>query len=81
MSDKLSAREVYISREPIELYKVLKFEGLVNSGGEAKVVISAGAVQVNGTVETRKRRQISNGDTIEFAGEELRIHLRQREQE
>ncbi|MEM1154411.1 MAG: RNA-binding S4 domain-containing protein [Pseudomonadota bacterium] len=81
MSDKLRAREVFISHEPIELYKVLKFEGLVNSGGEAKVVISAGSVRVNGTIETRKRRKISDGDTIEFAGEALRIRLQQRKQE
>jgi len=29
-------RTVEINREPIELYKILKFEGLVASGGEAK---------------------------------------------
>lgn len=66
-------RDVAISREPVELYKVLKFEGLVGSGGEAKTAVSDGRVRVNGEVETRKRRQIVAGDTIEFAGETLRI--------
>ncbi|HKI62154.1 MAG TPA: RNA-binding S4 domain-containing protein, partial [Mariprofundaceae bacterium] len=35
-------RDVEISKEPIELYKLLKFENLVSSGGEAKHVIAEG---------------------------------------
>lgn len=68
-------REVVITREPVELYKILKFEGLVDSGGGAKSVIAEGLVCVNGNVETRKRRKIVSGDTIEFAGESLKILL------
>ncbi|MEN8844489.1 MAG: RNA-binding S4 domain-containing protein, partial [Lentimonas sp.] len=33
-------KEVEISREPIELYKLIKFEGLASSGGEAKAMIA-----------------------------------------
>lgn len=62
-------REVVITREPVELYKILKFEGLVSSGAEAKAVIEEGQVQVNGEVETRKRRKMRAGDTLSFAGE------------
>ena len=43
------------------------------SGGEAKMVISEGLVLVNGKVETRKRKKIVAGDTIEFGQEILRI--------
>jgi ribosome-associated protein len=68
-------RAVEIHTEPVELFKILKFEGLVASGGEAKQVIDAGEVQVNGAVETRRRRQIRGGDTVEFAGEKLLIRL------
>lgn len=64
---------VELTREPVELYKILKFEGLVASGGEAKMVISEGLVLVNGKVETRKRKKIVAGDTIEFGQEILRI--------
>ena len=46
-------REIEISEEPIELYKILKLENMVESGGEAKYVISEGQVMVNGKVETR----------------------------
>ena len=67
--------EVEIRSEPVELYKILKFEGLVSSGGEAKMVIDSGAVMVNGEIETRKRRKIVAGDTIEFMSEQYSIVL------
>ncbi|MBT7722934.1 MAG: RNA-binding S4 domain-containing protein, partial [Gammaproteobacteria bacterium] len=41
-------RKVEITREPVELYKILKFEGLVSTGGEAKLLIADGQVTVNG---------------------------------
>jgi len=69
-------RTVEISKEPVELYKLLKFEGMVSSGGEAKSVISAGRVSVNGAVETRKRKKIVSGDIIEFGTERIRAQLK-----
>jgi len=68
-------REVEVTQEPVELYKILKFEGMVPSGGEAKLVVGEGLVKVNGKVETRKRKKILSGDTIEFAGEKIKIKL------
>jgi len=68
-------RVVEITSEPVELYKILKFEGMVASGGEAKLVISEGLVLVNGKVETRKRKKIVAGDTIEFNQEKICIQL------
>lgn len=68
-----NCRVVEISREPIELYKILKFEGFAASGGEAKAVVAAGAVRVNGHCETQKRRKIVSGDTIECNGRKIRI--------
>jgi ribosome-associated protein len=68
-------RVVEITREPVELYKILKFEGLVTTGGEAKLLIGDGQVMVNGEVETRRRKKILNGDVIEFRGEQLQMQL------
>lgn len=68
-------RQVEITVEPVELYKILKFEGLVGSGGEAKAVIENGLVKVNDEVETRKRKKIMNGDIVEFGREKLVIVL------
>jgi len=52
----------------VELYKILKFENLATSGGEAKYFIADGFVLVNGEVETRKRRKIYPGDRVEMDG-------------
>jgi len=68
-------RVVEITREPVELYKILKFEGLAATGGEAKQVIAEGLVRVNGEVETRKRKKIFSGDTIEYERDRIRIGL------
>ena len=66
-------RTFEISSGSIELFKILKFEGLAASGGEAKALIAEGQVQVNGAVETRKRKQIVAGDRIDFAGETIQV--------
>ncbi len=66
-------RTVDINKEPVELYKILKFEGLVTTGGEAKLFIGDGQVQVNGAVETQRRKKIVHGDVIEFRGERLQV--------
>ena len=69
-------REVEITKEPVELYKILKFESMVSSGGAAKAAIDDGQVIVNGEVETRKRKKIVSGDIIEFGEEKIRIQLK-----
>jgi len=68
-------KEVEVTEEPVELYKILKFEGMVPSGGEAKLAVGEGMVKVNGVVETRKRKKIMSGDTIEFSGDKIKIKL------
>jgi ribosome-associated protein len=69
-------QEFEISEEPIELYKILKFNNMVASGGEAKYVISEGRVMVNGKVETRKRKKIFSGDVLEFGEEKIRVQMK-----
>ena len=68
-------KEIEINKEPVELYKILKFESIVSSGGEAKAVIDDGQVLVNGEIETRKRKKIVAGDIIEFMNEKFKIVL------
>jgi ribosome-associated protein len=57
-------------RPPIRLDQFLKHLGAVGTGGHAKVVIQAGEVTLNGAVETRRRKQLSPGDIVAYAGEE-----------
>ena len=69
-------KDVEITKEPVELYRILKFEGMVASGGEAKFVIAEGHVTVNGVIETRKRKKIVSGDIVEFGNEKIRLQLK-----
>ena len=55
------------------LGRALKAAGLVGTGGEAKVLIQAGEVSVNGEVETRRGRRLAEGDVIEVGDERLEI--------
>ena len=72
---RTTMKDVTLLFEPVELYKILKFEALVGSGGEAKAAVASGLVKVNSAVETRKRRQMVSGDVIEFADQTLRLRL------
>ncbi|MFP6806399.1 MAG: RNA-binding S4 domain-containing protein [Pseudomonadales bacterium] len=67
--------EVEITHEPVELFKILKFEGIVASGGQAKATIAEGLVSVNGVIETQKRRKIVHGDIIQIGDESYRVRL------
>jgi ribosome-associated protein len=55
-----------LRREFIELDNMLKTMELVSCGAEAKQLIQEGAVRVNGALETRIRRKLRQGDTVEF---------------
>jgi ribosome-associated protein len=55
------------------LGRALKAAGLVGTGGEAKVLIQAGEVSVNGEVETRRGRRLEEGDVVEVGDERLEI--------
>jgi len=59
--------------QPIELCKLLKIANMVGGGGEAKIVISEGAVLVNNEVECQKRKKIRHGDIIEYNGEVIEV--------
>ena len=65
--------EYQLNDEYIELMKLLKYLNVVQSGGEAKMVISEGLVKVNGQVEFRKRHKLRKGFVIEF--EDIRIDI------
>ena len=55
----------------ITLGQALKASDLVGSGGEAKVLIQAGEVRVNGEVETRRGRKLEVGDVVEVGEDGL----------
>jgi ribosome-associated protein len=59
--------------EGTTLGQALKVASIVGSGGEAKVVIQAGKVFVNGEVETRRGRKLHQGDVVEVGDERLEV--------
>jgi ribosome-associated protein len=58
---------------PLRLDHFLKREQLTESGGEAKHAIQSGLVQVNGVVETRRKRKLKVGDVVLFEGKERTV--------
>ncbi|MCV2348936.1 RNA-binding S4 domain-containing protein [Paucibacter sp. Y2R2-4] len=59
--------------EYIELDKLLKATGLVESGGRARVLISEGNVQVNGQDELRKTAKIRAGQVVALHGVRITV--------
>lgn len=57
----------------IELFKLLKTIGLVESGGQAKMLIEEGHVKRNGEIELRKRAKIVAGERIEVGEDVIEI--------
>jgi ribosome-associated protein len=66
-------REVPIRGDMIRLGQLLKLAGVVDSGAEAKDLLEAGAVSVNGKPEQRRGRQLARGDVVSADGEQLRV--------
>ena len=56
--------DVPITGEPIRLGQFLKLAGLAEDGSHAKDLIDAEEVTVNGEVETRRGRQLTDGDVV-----------------
>lgn len=57
----------------IALDALLKAAGLAPSGGEAKALIAAGALKVNGIVELRRGRKCRDGDVVYLKGRRVRV--------
>ena len=55
----------------MKLDQFLKWQNLVSSGGEAKILIKSGSVKVNGEIETRRGRKLIRGDKVMFLKNEL----------
>jgi ribosome-associated protein len=57
----------------IRLGQLLKAAGMVDTGGEAKLVLAEGEVTVNGEVETRRGRQLHPGDVVTLGDASVRL--------
>ncbi len=53
----------------LRLDQFLKVHAIAATGGQAKLLIQAGEVTVNGQIETRRRRKLVAGDVVEVGGQ------------
>ena len=68
---------ILIHTDFIKLDAMLKFAGLVETGGEAKLLIQQGQVQVNGEVCTMRGKKLRGGDTVTLAGRTVAVRQTQ----
>jgi len=59
----------------IKLDQFLKWQGIVETGGQAKQLVQDGRVCVNGQVETRRGRKLFTGDTVTMGGTAFAVDL------
>jgi len=65
--------DVPIKDESIRLGQFLKLANMVESGAEAKPLIAGGVVRVNDEVETRRGRQLVQGDVVTVGTQSARV--------
>ena len=68
---------ILIHTDFIKLDAMLKFAGLVETGGEDKLLIQQGQVQVNGEVCTMRGKKLRGGDTVTLAGRTVAVRQAQ----
>ena len=65
-----------INGDQIPLDSALKLSGIVGTGGQAKLIIQAGDVKLNGEVCDKRTKKLRNGDRFQFENYlfEVRTH-------
>ena len=66
-------RDVPISEPMIRLGQFLKLADLVETGADAKPLLAAGDVRVNGAVVTERGRQLHRGDVVAVGEQAVRV--------
>ena len=64
---------IALDTEFIKLQDLLKFAGLVETGGQAKILIQDGYVTVNGEICTMRGKKIRNGDIVTLDDDTLEV--------
>ncbi len=66
-------KEVKIHTEYIKLDDLLKYAGMLGTGGMAKAVIQDGLVTVDGEICLMRGKKLRGGETVSFNGETVKI--------
>lgn len=67
----MSEEHIKINTEFIKLEALLKFAGVAETGGEAKLAIQNGEIKVNGELCTMRGKKLHPGDRAELDGQVL----------
>ena len=73
MNNNKSVQTFELTEDFIELIKLIKFMGLSETGGQAKLLVERGIVKVDGEVESRKRRKVRKGMTVTVGDETINV--------
>jgi ribosome-associated protein len=65
--------EFKVEGDYIPMIQLLKATNLVDTGGEAQIVVAEGEVKYNGEVDYRKRLKVKKGDVVEFRGTTIKV--------
>ena len=65
--------EFQLEGDFIPLIQLLKATNLVQTGGEAQIVVMDGLVKYNGQVDYRKRLKVKRGDIVEFDNKKITL--------
>ena len=57
-------KTITITGDSIELFRLIKFAGLVENGAASKETIRMALVQINGELAHELRKQVKPGDTV-----------------
>lgn len=72
----MKSEKIFIDEEFIKLDSLLKFSGVAETGGQAKVLIQSGYVYLNGEVCTQRGKKIRSGDIVRFEDRSLEVCAR-----
>lgn len=69
----MKTEKVYIESEFIRLDALLKFGGIAETGGQAKLLVQSGQIKVNGEVCTQRGKKMRAGDTAQNEDKMLEV--------
>ena len=69
----MKCEKIKIDEDFIRLDSLLKFSGLAETGGHAKLLVQNGQVMLNGEVFTMRGKKIRKGDKVLYDGVTLEV--------
>lgn len=69
----MNKQQFKLENDYIELIKLLKYMGICETGGQAKIAVDSSLVKVDGEVESRKRRKLRVGNVVVMGNETIEV--------